>query len=96
MLTKGKNLGGSTQATQNLSAHNLLNCPAHPNLYSFQVLSLPSNLSEHLGLYPLRQLCTKLCHSLKRTLFSQKTRQGAGSDLPSKAGEQVPQSQLEK
>lgn len=32
MLTVGGNFGG-TQATQNLLAHNLLDYPAHPNLY---------------------------------------------------------------
>lgn len=78
-----ENFGGSTQATQNLAAHSLLNCPVYPNLAVTSILSglllLPSNLREHLALHPLRQDFVA-CYA---TLFPQKTRQGASSELPS-------------
>lgn len=43
---------------------------------------------------PGTALCTVLRHSLKQTLFPRKTRQGAGSEHPSKAGEQAQQSPI--
>lgn len=71
-------------------------CSIHPNLHITivlsRLLSLPSNLGEHLGLHPLRQNSVPCCVTAWKGHFPQKTRQGAGSELPSKAGEQVPQS----
>lgn len=72
--------------------------PGRPNLYVTITLSrslmLPPNLRERLGLHPQTRLCAVPGHRLKGTLFPQRSRQGAGCELPSKAGEQAPQSQV--